>query len=40
VVADGKRIIAFPPPTRGTNSGNLQLTFVFNFFDELKRKLP
>ena len=35
---DGKRLVAFPPQDDGReNKSNLHVTFLFNFFDELKR---
>ncbi|HUA59307.1 MAG TPA: protein kinase [Verrucomicrobiae bacterium] len=37
---DGKRILAFAEPTAPHSEGNLHLTFVLNFFDELKRRMP
>jgi len=40
VAPDGKRIITFPAAAPASSNGNLHLTFVFNFFDELKRKIP
>jgi hypothetical protein len=40
VAPDGKRILTFPAAPPATSSGNLHLTFRFNFFDELKQKLP
>jgi serine/threonine protein kinase/WD40 repeat protein len=40
VALDGKRIIAFPAAAPARTSGNLHFTFVFNFFDELRRKMP
>jgi hypothetical protein len=38
LAADGKRFAVFPP--QETANGNLHLTFLLNFFDELKRRLP
>jgi hypothetical protein len=41
VAADGKRIVAFPAETMGTEqAGNIHVTVLLNFFDELKRRLP
>ncbi len=40
VAPDGKRIIGFPPPDQDRTKGNLHLTFVFNFLDEVKRRIP
>jgi hypothetical protein len=38
---DGKRFAVFPMPeaTAGTN-GPVRLTFLLNFFDELRRRIP
>jgi Tol biopolymer transport system component len=40
VAPDGKRILATPTAESAQALGNLHLTFVFHFFDELKRRLP
>jgi protein kinase-like protein len=40
VPPDGKRILAAPPIARDATKANLQLTFLLNFFEEVKRKLP
>ncbi|MBI3473715.1 MAG: serine/threonine-protein kinase [Candidatus Solibacter usitatus] len=40
VSADGKRILAFPPDEKYAVQGNLHATFLVNFFDEVKRRLP
>ena len=39
VAPDGQRILAFPPEFE-LAKGNLHLTFLLNFFDEVKRRLP
>ena len=39
VAPDGKRIVAFPADDELTR-GNLHVTFLVNFFDEVKRRLP
>jgi len=36
---DGKRLVVFPRPEAEEN-GSLHVTFLFNFFDEVRRKLP
>ena len=41
VAPDGNRIVAFPaPPEPSDARSRLHLTFVFHFFDELKRRAP
>jgi Tol biopolymer transport system component len=42
VTSDGKHIIAFPAAQAATGGDkvNLRLTFLLNFFDELKRRIP
>ena len=40
VAPDAKRILAAPTAESAQAKGNLHLTFVFHFFDELKRRLP
>ena len=38
---DGKRFAVFPmPEDQGGEKGSARLTFLLNFFDELKRRLP
>jgi hypothetical protein len=38
---DGKRFLVFPRPAESPIAeGNLQLTFILNFGDELKRRVP
>jgi serine/threonine-protein kinase len=37
---DGKRFVAFPVATKSEQQGNLHATFLFNFADELRRRLP
>jgi hypothetical protein len=36
---DGKRIAALIDPREDEGSGNLHVTFLINFFDELRRRL-
>ena len=40
VAPDGKRIIAIPMGEQETGKGNLHATFLINFFDEVKRRMP
>jgi hypothetical protein len=40
VAPDGKRVLATPTVDAPEATGNLHLTFVFHFFDDLKRRLP
>jgi serine/threonine-protein kinase len=38
---DGKRFAVFPmPETAGPNKGSVHVTFLLNFLDELRRKIP
>jgi Tol biopolymer transport system component/predicted Ser/Thr protein kinase len=37
---DGKHVAVFPTPEAGAEKTNLHLTFLLNFFDELKRRVP
>jgi hypothetical protein len=37
---DGKRVAAFPRPDAEENGGTLHVTFLLNFFDELRRRMP
>jgi serine/threonine-protein kinase len=37
---DGKRVIMFPQPVAETSIGNLHATFLLNFFDEVRRRVP
>jgi hypothetical protein len=37
---DGKRIVAFPKPTSSPAEGSLHATFLLNFFDEVRRRIP
>ena len=39
VAPDGKRVVAFPAPEE-ESKGSVHLTFLMNFFDEVKRRLP
>jgi serine/threonine-protein kinase len=37
---DGKRVIMFPRPASEESTGNLHATFLLNFFDEVRRRVP
>jgi hypothetical protein len=37
---DGKRFIVFPAISRSEQKGNLHATFLLNFTDELRRRIP
>jgi serine/threonine-protein kinase len=38
---DGKRFVIFPRPEAATQAkGNLHVTFLLNYFDELRRRAP
>jgi hypothetical protein len=37
---DGKRFVIFPSPAAVASKESLHLTFLLNFFDDLKRRLP
>ena len=37
---DGKRIVTFARPPNEADSSTLRIAFMFNFFDELRRRLP
>jgi hypothetical protein len=40
IAPDGKRILAFPVNEQEPQAGNLRSSFLLNFFDEVKRRLP
>ena len=40
VSPDGKRVIMFPRPVAEESTGNLHATFLLNFFDEVRRRVP
>jgi serine/threonine-protein kinase len=40
VAPDGKRIIAFVPAVESDGQSTVHATFVINFFDELRRRIP
>jgi len=40
VSADGKRVVIFPRPAADQAEGPLHATFLLNFFDEGRRRIP
>jgi eukaryotic-like serine/threonine-protein kinase len=40
VSPDGKRVATFPSPKEKETTGSLHATFLLNFFDELRRRVP
>jgi hypothetical protein len=40
VTPDGKRVVTLPMAPVEEHTGNLHATFLFNFFDELRRRVP
>ena len=40
VMADGKHLVIIPRPEQAEKKGRPHVTFLLNFFDELKRRLP
>jgi serine/threonine-protein kinase len=40
VSADGKRVVVFPRPATEQVAGSLHATFLLNFFDEIRRRIP
>ena len=40
VAPDGKRVVIFPRPTETKDEGSLHATFLLNFFDEVRRRIP
>jgi Tol biopolymer transport system component len=40
VAPDGKRVVVFPRPTETRPEGSLHATFLLNFFDEIRRRVP
>jgi serine/threonine-protein kinase len=40
VTPDGKRVVMFPRPAVEQSVGSLHATFLLNFFDEVRRKIP
>ena len=37
---DGKRVVMFPHPTAEQSQGPVHVTFLLNFFDEVRRRVP
>ena len=37
---DGKRVAMFPQDAAEQQQGSLHVTFLLNFFDELRRRVP
>ena len=40
IAPDGKRLAVFPRPESEEKQGNVHVTFLLNFFDEVARKVP
>jgi serine/threonine-protein kinase len=40
VTPDGKRVVSYPRPTETRPEGSLHATFLLNFFDEVRRRIP
>ena len=40
VAPDGKRVVVFPMPAAAGAQGPLHATFLLNFFDEVRRRIP
>ena len=40
VAPDGKRVVVFPRPMESSSEGPLHATFLLNFFDEVRRRVP
>jgi eukaryotic-like serine/threonine-protein kinase len=40
VTPDGKRVVVFPRPMETSSEGPLHATFLLNFFDEVRRRVP
>jgi hypothetical protein len=40
VTPDGKRVVAYPRPTETRPEVSLHATFLLNFFDEVRRRIP
>jgi hypothetical protein len=40
VTPDGTRVVTLPSPDREEPTGSLHATFLFNFFDELRGRVP
>jgi eukaryotic-like serine/threonine-protein kinase len=40
VTPDGQRVVVYPRPTETRPEGSLHATFLLNFFDEVRRRIP
>jgi hypothetical protein len=40
ISADGRRAVIFPRPELELGAGTLHVTFLLNFFDEVRRRVP
>jgi hypothetical protein len=40
ITPDGKRAVVFPRPAETRAEGSLHATFLLNFFDEVRRRIP
>ena len=40
VAPDGKRVVFFARPASDQTVGSLHATFLLNFFDEVRRRIP
>jgi hypothetical protein len=40
VSQDGKRVVMLPRPATADAVGSLHATFLLNFFDEVRRRVP
>jgi hypothetical protein len=40
VSPDGKHVVMLPRPTSAATAGSLHATFLLNFFDEVRRRVP
>ena len=40
ITPDGKRVVMYPKPVESKTEGSLHATFLLNFFDEVRRRIP
>jgi serine/threonine-protein kinase len=40
ITPDGKRVVAYPKPIETQPEGSVHATFLLNFFDEVRRRIP
>ncbi len=40
IAPDGTRAVVFPRPAEVRSDGSLHATFILNFFDEVRRRIP